>query len=318
MVATCRSASGLIGLWPVVAKRRRYFVSLESAGFGAGEEYSGPLIHADANGHAVANALVRALKPHGDVLKTLAPRDNAFRSAAAAGRIAYRHPVFSPITRLAHWPDFEAWLASKSSSFRKGLRYDRKKLHEHGVVRLIDGGGQDPTSRSVIDWLFEEKRAFLTRTGGTSDWLVDDRSRQLLQNLFRESSPSRSGVELWCLLVDDQPAAGAVCFQSRTAIELFMFVMNPAFAARSPGSLLLEDIAKSASARGKDFDFRITSEGYKARWTDDVEPYEYLVVALSPRGFPSVARRWAKRQGNRLRELTRPVDADAPKTWTGC
>jgi CelD/BcsL family acetyltransferase involved in cellulose biosynthesis len=307
----------LIGLWPVVAKRKRYFVSLESAGFGAGEEYSGPLIHAGADGHAVADALLRGLKAHGDVLKAIVPLDNAFRFAAPVGRITYQHTVLSPITRLTSWPDFEAWIASKSSSFRKGLRYDRKKLQEQGVVRLIVGGVRDQTSSSLIDWLFEEKRAFLGRTGGTSAWLSDDRSPQLLKNLFRDSSPSLSGIELWCLLVDDQPAAGAVCFQSRTAIELFMFVMNPAFAARSPGSLLLEDIAKSASSRGKDFDFRITSESYKARWADDVERYEYLVVALNPRGIPSVARRLAKRQINRLRELTSPAGVVRPKSWTG-
>jgi CelD/BcsL family acetyltransferase involved in cellulose biosynthesis len=317
MVATCRSASGLIGLWPLLAKRRSYFVSLESAGFGAGEEYSGPLIRAGADGHAVVNALLRALKTHGDVLKTIVPLDNAFRFAAPVGRSAYRQTVFSPTTRLTRWPDFEAWLGSKSSSFRKGLRYDRKKLQEQGVVRLIDGGGQDQTSSSLIDWLFEEKRAYLGRKGSESAWLVDDRSRELLRNLFRESSPSRSGVELWCLLVDDQPAAGAICFQSRTAIELFMFVMNPAFAARSPGNLLLEDIAKSASARGKDFDFRITSESYKARWADDDEHYEYLVIALNPRGVPSVVRRWLKRQRNRFRELTSPPGVVRPKTWTG-
>ncbi len=317
IVATCRSASGLIGLWPLLAKKKKYFVALDSAGFGAGEEYSGPLIHVGADGYAVADALVRGLKGHGDVLKTMTTMDNPLRLVASVGRMAYRHPVSSPTTRLTRWPDFEAWLASKSSSFRKGLRYDRKKLQEQGSLRLIEGGGQDQTSSSMIDWQFEEKRAFLTRTGGTSAWLIDDRSRQLLQNLFRESPPSRSGVELWCLLVDDQPAAGAVCLQSRTALELFMFVMNPAFAARSPGNLLLEDIAKSASSRGLDFDFRITSESYKARWADDGEPYEYMVVALTPRGIPAVARRWVKRQRNRLRELTAPRGVVRPKTWTG-
>jgi CelD/BcsL family acetyltransferase involved in cellulose biosynthesis len=275
------------------------------------------LIDARHDGERIAQYLLNTLAKQGDVLKVTLPEKHPLRKVAPHQRISHQHPILSPVTRLTRWPEFEAWLASKSGSFRKGLRYDRKKLAELGPLRLLDGGGADDQTYRVIDWMFEEKRAWLSRKGVASLWITDERSPELLRTLFRQALPSASGVELWALLVDEIPAAGAICLVSNTAVELFMFVMNPTFAARSPGNLLLEDIAKSAAKRHKDFDFRIGSSDYKARWADDTIYYQTLVVALTWKGCIGALeaetharniafRVWAKREARSLLNRLRP------------
>ncbi len=150
--------------------------------------------------------------------------------------------------------------------------------------------------RSLIDWMFAEKRAFLARKGRKSEWISSQRSTRFLHKLIELSSPDTSGVELWALLVNDVPAAGAICLVSGQSIEIFFLVMNPEFAARSPGNLLLEDIARSARSREKDLDFRITTDPYKMRWADDSGAFETWRIASTVRGalpvFAAVLESW--------------------------
>ena len=135
LVATCYAGGRIVGLWPLLLSGPKNI----SAGFGAGEEYSGPLIDAASDGVAVAGTLLRSLERYADVLKTTVPMDNPVRQAVRSRAWWHQHPVRSPITRLTSWPSFDAWMATKSGSFRKGLRYDRRKLAECGSLTLVDG-----------------------------------------------------------------------------------------------------------------------------------------------------------------------------------
>ena len=296
VVVTARMHDDLVGLWPVLVRRRWGITWLDVVGFGANEEYAGPLISNRSDASEIALALWRGVSGLGDVVTIMISPSNPVRTVLTARKIKHVRQIRSPVARLTQSPDFDAWMSRKSSSFRKGLRYDRRQIEKLGSVQLIDGCTDETNSRSLIDWMFAEKRAFLARKGRKSEWISSERSTRFLHKLIELSSPATSGVELWALLVNDVPAAGAICLVSAQSIEIFFLVMNPEFAARSPGNLLLEDIARSARSREKDLDFRITTDPYKMRWADDFGAFETWRVASTVRGalpvFAAVLESW--------------------------
>jgi CelD/BcsL family acetyltransferase involved in cellulose biosynthesis len=266
---------------------------MQNPGFGACEEYAGPLVVDDAGGEAVTSRLLREVGKNGDVLKVTVPDGHPLCRVRFSGASAFSHEVPSPAIKLMEVSSFEEWFNSKTGSFRNNLRRKRRKLPN---VEVLNGSQDADLTQTILEWQFEEKRRYLKRRGFEWSWIMDDRGLALLQKISAMADPAATGVEVWALLTGGVPAAGAVCFRSRISVELFMFVMNPEFSACSPGHLLLEDIARSAQERRLDFDFRITSEDYKLRWADGVVSYGTLVIALTPHGYPTVAkarfRRW--------------------------
>ena len=328
-VATCRQDGRLVGLWPVCRTRSAVVHRLESVGFGAGEEYSGPLVLEGPASARITRALLHKLRDFGSVVKTTVPADHPLVKPRITGLARYSHRVNSPATRLRNHASFEDWFNSKSRSFRQGFRHDRRKLAEGRIVEVMDGRQGVTASQAIIDWQFEEKRRWLARKGARRSWVNDDRPRALLKALAAQTDPTISGVEPWALMVDGVPAAGAICFVSRTAVELFMFAMNPEFKTYGPGSLLLEDIARSAHRRGRDLDFRVTPEAYKLRWADCELDYRTFIIALTPAGYATVlravlrswalpARRFAKKRLLKIRAaLTRSAGGALTARKTG-
>jgi CelD/BcsL family acetyltransferase involved in cellulose biosynthesis len=286
-VFTCRDAGRLVGLWAIETTQRSGLAWLQNPGFGACEEYAGPLVADGRQGEEVTSRLFEEIRKTGDVLKVTVPENHPLCRVQASRLSAFSHEVPSPAIKLMGIGSFDEWFNSKTGSFRNNLRRKRRKL---GKVEVLNGSQDPKLSQTIIDWQFEEKRRYLVRRGMESSWIMDDRGLQLVKKVSDMAAYSATGVEIWALLAGGVPAAGAVCFRSRISVELFMFVMNPEFSACSPGHLLLEDIARSSQERGLDFDFRITSEDYKLRWADGVVSYRTFVIALSPKGYPSVAR----------------------------
>jgi CelD/BcsL family acetyltransferase involved in cellulose biosynthesis len=319
-VFTCRDAGRLVGLWAIETTKRSGVAWLQNPGFGACEEYAGPLVADGKQGEEVTSRLLQEIGKAGDVLKVTVPENHPLCRVPFSAVSAFSHEVPSPAIKLMGVSSFEDWFNAKTGSFRNNLRRKRRKL---GNVEVLNGSQDAELSQTIIDWQFEEKRRYLVRRGMESSWIMDDRGLHLVKKLAAMAPHSVTGVEIWALLAGGVPAAGAVCFHSRISVELFMFVMNPEFSACSPGHLLLEDIARSSQERGVDFDFRITSEDYKLRWADGVVSYRTFVIALTPKGFPSVAkarfRRWmlhARRFGKRrlvaLRSMFGGLNAGQP------
>jgi CelD/BcsL family acetyltransferase involved in cellulose biosynthesis len=238
----------------------------------------------------IVSALLKQIRDLGAIVKVTVPDRHPLCRLGLSKVSSYSHEVPSPAIKLKGGGSFEEWLGAKSGSFRKGLRYDRRKLAEGADLRVFNGLQDPDLAQSMIAWQFEEKRRYLDRRGFETSWIKDDRCLALVKSLVQMAPPSATGVEVWALLAGGVPAAGAVCFVSRLSLELFMFVMNPDFSARSPGNLLIEDIARSAQERDLDFDFRITTESYKLRWAYGVVGYRTFVIALNLQGYPSVFR----------------------------
>jgi len=90
---------------------------------------------------------------------------------------------------------------------------------------------------------------------------------------------------------DGTPVAGGICLRADPCLEFYVSALDPAFMSWSPGNLLIEDLVRWAIARGLDFDFRLTREPYKLRWTDTDREVTTHWLACTPRGALTVRRR---------------------------
>lgn len=291
LVVICAECDGaLVGLWPAFREQRQGTRWLVPPGFGASEEYSGPLLRADHNAPDLCSSLLEAARLSADVLFFTLPSSHpAAASVTQALAFTHRHDVLSPVVSLPPAPDIDDWLRNKSSSFRKGLRYDRKQLEKLGKVRLMTGtGGCRETSR-LISWIFDEKSSWLKERNVDQSWIFGDRPKEILKKLFRDDGAGH-GVRVFALMSEDTPAAGAICFDGTGSLELFSLVINQDFKRYSPGNLLLKEILELAFAENRELDFRITPEDYKKRWADAQSIFVTYVCSGSLRGLSAVAR----------------------------
>lgn len=82
---------------------------------------------------------------------------------------------------------------------------------------------------------------------------------------------------------------------------------DPAFGAFSPGNLLIEDCVCWSISQGLNFDFRITQEAYKLRWSNHRDPHKTFIIACSLRGVPIVLRTTANRMIGNVRQHLGPL-----------
>ena len=71
-------------------------------------------------------------------------------------------------------------------------------------------------------------------------------------------------------------------------LEYFITAYEEAYARYSPGSQIVEGLARHAVALGIDLDFRIATDDHKRRWCDRGELYATYVIATNVRGVPTV------------------------------
>lgn len=303
----------LVGLWPAFREKRSGRTWLVPPGFGANEEYSGPITCPDEQESEILCALMSGAKPVADIVFFTIPAGiDAETAARRTMRLCYGHPVSSPAIDVPA-DGYDGWLARKSGSFRKGLRYDRRRLEKLGSVELVDARPNCPHSNALIDWIFDEKANWARQKGHQQSWLFNDTAKNLVRNFFAGTNPSRS-LRAYALTVDGTPAAGAICLESTGSLEFFVFVINPDYSPYSPGNLLLDELVRRSFDENRAFDFRITSEDYKKRWADTQRPYVTYICATGLRGIPQVAkaalhprivaaRQFARRTLNRLSAL---------------
>lgn len=304
------TGGNLVGLWPVFRSVRDGRRWISPPGFGANEEFSGPIIH-PSHGVEVCEALLKAGSDAADVLLFTLPATHPAASAARVLTFAHRHTVRSPAIALPGEPDFDKWMESKSASFRKGLRYNRRRLEKLGPVELFEGRTGNTKTLGMAAWIFEEKRSWAKARALPENWLFNGRGEALIQRALCTQNPQNDGVRVYALEVDGTPAAGAICLTSDKLFELVVFSMNPDHAIYSPGNLLLYELVKRSFAENREFDFRITREDYKLRWADTDHLYLTFVCSDRFAGLKAVAqaewhtrkvaaRQWARRQLNKM------------------
>lgn len=297
-VVVARRGEQLSGIWPLAVSTLKGVRVTRHIGCGAREEYAPPLLADDPE---TAEALLAAAKPLGHVLELYNLPPGGFSRLLSGSRgFKHRSAMTSPVLGLRGVADRSSWLAGRTASFREGIRYDRRRLARHGPVIFREVAADE--ARQAVDWLFDVKRRWLAARGVRSSWLFDPAARSMFTGLLARSG---TGVKGFVLQLNGQTVAASICLESANRLEGFMIGFDPAWRACSPGNLLNEDIVGWCIARGLDYDFRLTQDGYKLRWADRGDRFESFILATHPRGAPRVATEYARTAFAALKRVVR-------------
>jgi CelD/BcsL family acetyltransferase involved in cellulose biosynthesis len=196
--------------------------------------------------------------------------------AAAAQRRGWRwerQPLeICPAVRLP--PTWEEYLDSLDKKQRHEIRRKLRRAEaesEQGSVALrVAGTGERAAAMDDFLRLMAmdpRKAAFLTP-------VMRDQFHALA-----EAAETAGMLQLAFLEVGGKRAAGFFNFDYRDRIWVYNSGMDPAFAALSPGWVLLALLLQDAIRRGRtEFDFLRGNEGYKFLWGGEGEPIARLTI----------------------------------------
>ncbi len=271
LAAACRGADDqLLAILPLHLWLTRPLRVLRFVGHGPSDEL-GPVC-APAERALAARALRRLLasrdSPRWNVfLGERLPGDGAWSAKLRARRLLAEP---SPVIRLpADWDEF---LASRSSHFRKKLGWQERRLgakHELRYRLADDPERLDADLTTLID---------LHR----ARWVgAEDAFRGRLEAFHREFAAlalERGWLRLWFLELDGRPAAAWYGFRFAGVESHYQSGRDPAFSSESLGTALLAHAARAALEDGIR-EVRLLRGG---------EPYKYRFATADP-GLETVA-----------------------------
>jgi CelD/BcsL family acetyltransferase involved in cellulose biosynthesis len=178
---------------------------------------------------------------------------------AAPGREA-EEAEQAPRISLFPYRDMEAYLASRSRSFEKGLRRNYRRMQAAGrtELRVFDQSATDEVLNWVPRFLQEKKRRF---PGA-------DITLAYLEALVRAGL--KAGIlHVSALRVNGQDASWHIGFVQGGVFYFYLPCMNAQWQHLSPGNLHIRELIAWCFANGiHTFDFLRGSEPYKYLWTD--------------------------------------------------
>jgi len=169
--------------------------------------------------------------------------------------------AFSPFLNLAGgFAEFEQQMNQRSQRL-KGLRRKFRKLgREHGEVQFEFASSRRQTLDAVVAW----KSAQYRRTGVRDIFRRDPWTVALLHRLAA-LRPDRFRGVLSSIHAGDKLVAAHFGMICGATMHWWFPVYDPAYAAYSPGALLLLEVARAAAGRGiETLDLGKGAEDYKA------------------------------------------------------
>ncbi len=174
-------------------------------------------------------------------------------------------------------PDsFDVYLKRLSSNFRYNVRRRVRKLMEKEQARLeiLDRQADlDTAIKNIFDLHF-----LRAQQKGLNTKFVRERRLNFHQKMARRLAP-KGYIKIFNLLAaDGRQIAGLYCFDYNGALAYFQAGFDPAWANRSPGTVILAQAIQYAIQQGKTiFDFMRGGEQYKKDW-GTVDRYIYLIT----------------------------------------
>ncbi|HVY47426.1 MAG TPA: GNAT family N-acetyltransferase, partial [Minicystis sp.] len=271
IVAFATGAAGLLGAVPLV--RHGHALEALRSDHTPDFDYAGPVEALDAIWTVIRGArgwdeLVLKNVPQASPLATRLPELAQRDGCKAVLRPAERH------LRL-RLPGFESRMNAK---FRANVRRCEKKAGHVELERIAR-----PT-RADVDAAIEIEQMAWKRFSGTSI-AADARVRHLYHALVRLFG-RRGQASIHFLRVEGRRIAALLSVEEGKTLYALKIGYDPAFAALSPGHLLVHAVAADAERRGlEELDFVGREDEWKRKWTTDAREHVSIVVYnRTPRG----------------------------------
>lgn len=268
-IVTLRENGRVVLIWPLTTQRGWTRTTVTTLG-SESSEYDSLLVEAGPEAaehvrkawdhvrrHTGADVIALPFVRDGSPMQTLLAADPVQRIA---------HGMPAPFTSWENAPTWDAYWQTLAPSLRKGFGRRRRRLAELGTISL--DRIEDPTVfAELIDWTLARKRDWMTAKNVANEYLGTPEYRDFFQTLARARSDTGT-LAMFALRLDGVTIATKLGVLDGTRYEGFVTVYDPAYAAYSPGQIILADCLKWCHERGLEYDFRIGEEAYKQGWAN--------------------------------------------------
>jgi len=315
LIVAARHLDGrLAGVLPLVFDfgRRPRIVSFAAATFG---DRFGPAAQ-EADEAAVATAAVSALSNSGFDRYTLTLNNvepeaswwKALHGACAGTRASVLQPRAEQPYIDLEGLDWDGYLATRSSSFRKKVRQRERKLEKGRDVAVRSATAETLTADLAIYFDLHERR-WQERSS-----ILSPAARSFLTS-FATLAEQRKWLRLRLLEVDGEPVAAFLGWRVGNRFAFYNSGFDPEWAELSVGTVMLTRTVQRAIEEGAtEFDMLLGDESYKRRFQNATRHVQTVVLpkAIAPArilvsaeaGARHLGRRFGSRPGGRtLRRL---------------
>ena len=191
------------------------------------------------------------------------------------------HRKDAPYLDLASFPNFDAYLASRSKTAMKGYRRKRRRLEELGRLDFQvhpAGAHAEVLARQAIDLKFE----WMKVQGKVSRVFAEPAFLHALLHFIGSES---SGAFVSELRLNDRPLALEIGFVANGHYYSYIGAMDLEYGRYSPGQLQILDTLRWCFDRGiKVFDLLPPDSDYKRSWATDSAQQNEWVLSCSLKG----------------------------------
>lgn len=227
-------------------------------------------------------------------------------STGARTRSFVRAPAPLPRIDLTRHPDWDAYLASRSSNLRQQVRrFERRLDKEHDVnLRRTRTPAELEADMGTLFDLHD--RRFEGQTSLSSE------TARAFHSEFAAAALDRDWLRLWLLEVDGEAIAAWYGWRLGGRYAYYNSGFDPERSQQRPGLVLIAGVIRSALEEGaEEFDFLLGDESYKFRFAEDSRTVHNVSVARSwhPALALTAAEAGARGLGRRLPERVRRAGA---------
>lgn len=192
--------------------------------------------------------------------------------------------------------DWQGYLQTRSSSFRKKLRQRDRKLERRGAVEIRDTTNDSLASDLAHFFALHERR------WGSGSSLDAGDAKQALSR-FAEAAQRRGWLRLRLLEVDGAPVAAFLGWRVGDTFTFYQGGFDPEWSELSVGMVLLTRTIASAIEEGaSEFDMLLGDEAYKKRFQNQSRQVHTVVLtkAIAPARLLVAIESRARRGSTRL------------------
>lgn len=201
----------------------------------------------------------------------------------------------APFINLCNHASYEAFLASRSSNLRQGLKRKQRRLAERGAVQFKVYGREE--TDLALNALTDFRKNHEIR------WPRAYRAAGLFENLIKHALPAGL-LHLSTIECAGRPASWHVGFVHNNRFYWYMPAYDNTYSQFSPGLLHINSLIEECYRIGvTTFDFLRGEERYKYEWTgDQVTLYSLQMANAAPAAkIKSTARAFLRSAANVLR-----------------
>jgi CelD/BcsL family acetyltransferase involved in cellulose biosynthesis len=261
-LVTVRESGRLIGLAPLLRRRRGPFRTLHGIGRTPGDYWD--LIAAAGRREEVSEAVadeLRRRRSEWDALLLDSVHSGEIGGALLRGgfRTQARSPVVS--VELSLPGSFEDYLATLPSRRRSNLRKHLRRLDE-GPFELAPIGA-DELPGAVEEWHELRSRWWRERDLDLDSFHATEAFRDFTRDAAAALLPAGL-LEPWRLLHEGRPAGVCINLVDRRAFYVYLAAFEPEVAKQGPGKIQIGHAIRTSIAAGRSlFDFTIGRDDYK-------------------------------------------------------